>query len=202
MKKVCIVGLGNGRDSTPYDDKNYEIWGLNDGYAVMKRINRLFEIHNEQHTKTFKNRFTGLSHEECMADLNIPIYMQRFNDTVPFSIEFPVKRLLKMYRHSFAGTVDYMICLAIDEKFDEIKLCGVELVQAEYASQLPSLAYWVGFARGLELKVDTGERLQRQIDDHAKSEYEEGLREGGNKDFFFQKSIYEHNVKMNYGYDY
>ena len=54
----------------------------------------------------------------------------------------------------YISSIDYMIALAIYERFDRIELYGVELrEQTEWAMQKSGATFWVGFARGRGIDV-------------------------------------------------
>ena len=46
--KVAIIGFATGKESAPYDDTDFEIWGCNEMHMApeVKRIDVLFELHD------------------------------------------------------------------------------------------------------------------------------------------------------------
>ena len=154
MKKVCIVGLGLSRINTPYDDKEFEIWGLNDSFSILKRCDRLFQIHKLEDIKDMIGRYNKTNVIEELKSIKIPIYMQQVFDDIPSSVKYPLKEVSNGYHQLFSCCISYMIALAIYENFEEILICGVELANdEEYTNQLPSVLYWLGIAEGKGIKV-------------------------------------------------
>ena len=158
MKKVCIVGLGLSRINTPYDNLDFEIWGLNDSFSILKRCDRLFQIHKYDDIKDMIGRYNHANTIEELKSLKIPIYMQKVFEDIPSSIKYPLKEVSNGYLQLFSCSVSYMIALAVYENFKEILICGVELAsEEEYAEQLPSVLYWIGIALGKGIKVTISE---------------------------------------------
>lgn len=154
MKKVAIVGFAESRKKAPYDDETFEIWALNDMYTETPRATRWFEIHERNFLDSYASRVEGNSHIGKLKSLEIPIYMQKHHEDIPNSVEYPLEEYLTKYRDYFTNTVSYMICLAIDEGFDEIHIYGVDMAQnTEYSEQRPSCEYWIGYAEGKGIKV-------------------------------------------------
>lgn len=180
-RKVAIVGTASTVHMAPYDDPSFEIWGVNNGYLLMKRWTRWFEIHNITYDGTRYYRrgqpvFRGANIGEYMAQLarlDVPVYMQRHWDIIPKSIEYPINDAVRIfggkmgwYNHDqfegaqpepsayFTNTITYMIVLALMEQFDEIHLYGVDMAtDSEYGHQKPSCEYFIGLAVGLGKKV-------------------------------------------------
>jgi hypothetical protein len=152
MKRVAIVGFAESRKKAPYDDESFEIWALND--MDVPRADRWFEIHDRNFLETYLSRTDGTPHIERLKTFDIPVYMQKHHDDIPKSVEYPLEEYLTKYRDYFTNTVSYMICLAIDEGFDEIHIYGVDMAQnTEYCEQRPSVEYWIGYAEGKGIKV-------------------------------------------------
>ena len=79
------------------------------------------------------------------------------DDTIPIipdiNIEVFPERGMKPY---YISSIDYMIALAIYERFDRIELYGVELREkTEWAMQKSGATFWAGFARGRGIEVLT-----------------------------------------------
>jgi len=154
MKKVAIVGFAESRKKAPYDDKEFEIWALNDMYNVIPRADRWFELHNRALVEVCRARDNGAAHIEWLKDCKIPVYMQKHYDDIPNSVEYPIEEYIKKYRDYYTNTVSYMLCMAIDEGYNEIHVYGVDMAQnTEYSEQRPSVEYWIGYAEGRGIKV-------------------------------------------------
>lgn len=157
-KKVAILGYTPTRKDAPYDDPEWEIWGLNDLYRFkapddVKRWDRWFEFHDER----LGNRVGRADFSERMAEFakwNIPVYLQKARPDVPCSVTYPLDEAIERFGNYFTNTISYMIALAIMEGFEEIGIYGVDMSTAvEYAAQRPSCEYYLGIAKGKGMKV-------------------------------------------------
>ena len=172
-KKVAIVGFAPSSMTdvrSLFDDKDFEIWGLNQLYMVFphlpKYATRWFQIHNKS---DYEQAVRDHSHEDWLAnpsyvdpqtgkkhplDHQLPVYMQTHIDKVPLSIPFPVAGIMRQLGDYFTNSISWMIALAICEGFEAIHIYGVDMAQdEEYAEQRPSCEYFIGFARGMGIKV-------------------------------------------------
>ncbi len=181
-KKVAIVGTADTCKLAPYDDPNFEIWGVNNGFLVMQRWDRMFEIHNivkagDQYLRRAQKEFRGQTvkqYMESLASLNVPVYMQQHWDEIPMSIQYPLipvvqhfgstlgwfnqpdfqGMLTRQYDAYFTNTISYMMALAIMEGFEEMHVYGVDMaVDSEYHHQRPSCEFFLGIAVGRGMKV-------------------------------------------------
>lgn len=162
MKKVAIVGYAPSWKDAPYQDKDTEIWIMNDLYDIVPRWDRLFDIHMIDEIKARKSRGEGNKlHYDMLKTLDKPIYMQEHYPNIPASIKFPLDMLAKKYQIPSMGdkifltcSVSHMIALAIDEGFKEIQLFGIhEAVDSEYKDEMPSVVYWLGYAAGKGINI-------------------------------------------------
>lgn len=153
MKKVAIIGRAPSWQFAPFKDTSIEIWAMNDMYDMLPRFDRWFDMHDMENISQHVPRDFGGSHLERLQGLQIPIYMQEAFPEIPTAVKYP-KRVLATFKRCFTSTGAYMIALAIDEGYDVIYLYGIDAIAcAEYAHQLPALAYWVGVADGLGIKL-------------------------------------------------
>ena len=182
-KKVAIIGTADTARLAPYDDPDFELWGVNNGYMVMQRYTRMFEIHNivKLHNGTFMRRagkdFRGQKvndYIKALAGLNCPIYMQQHWDEIPQSVAYPLNDVALtfgsklgwfntpfpegMVNHAvdayFTNSISYMMALAILEGYEEMHVYGVDMaVDTEYNFQRPSCEFFLGWAVGRGMKV-------------------------------------------------
>ena len=166
---VAIVGFaGTTRHLAPYDNPEWEIWGLNEAHRQpwMKRITRWFQIHQrwdftKQNNEAYKEHWEWLQKEHPF-----PIYMQKAHDDIPSSVEFPLDQITGEYlqhvrRGTVLGGVDadtevlqyftssfaFMCSLAILEGFKNIAVFGFEMAtDTEFRYQKGSTEYWLGLA--------------------------------------------------------
>lgn len=151
--KVAIVGFAPTRNMAPFDDKSWEIWGVNELYTVkdVERVDVLFELHDYKWIKEGKR---SKEHLPSLQKMTIPIWMQQHYQDIPKSLPFPRQQLHDKYGHYFTNTISWEIALAMHIGVKEIGLWGVNMAtDIEYASQRPSVEYFVGLARGAGIKV-------------------------------------------------
>jgi len=147
-KKVAIIGCGAGRDNAPYDDKEWECWGLNE--VDQKRADRWFEIH-ELYASSEKE-------VEWLKKCKQPIYMIKVYPEIPMSVSYPlVEVTIGMGSPTyFTCTFAYQIALAIYEKFEVIGMFGVNLPYGSPRERLietPCTEFWLGVAAGMGIEI-------------------------------------------------
>ena len=116
-RKIAICGFAaSSRSLAPFDDPEYEIWGLNQLYRHIPRETRHFDIH----VNWREDNVDGTDHPRWLAECGIPVYMTEIEPTIPTSIRYPIERAIKRVVgvDYFTSTVSFMIALAILE-FDE-----------------------------------------------------------------------------------
>jgi hypothetical protein len=151
-KKVCIVGFAKSWVETPFEDPDFEIWGLNELYKYFKqkpcaRADRWFEIHNPKSPSKDKPE-----HHEFLKTCGMPVYMWQHFDEFPTSMPFPREEVKAMMNENmiygghdlgckqsnkgskftnFSNQITWMILLAIYEGFQEIHVYGVDMATKE-----------------------------------------------------------------------
>jgi hypothetical protein len=170
-RKVAIVGFcQTSRDRVPYDDPDYEVWGLNRGYIFMPRADRWFDLHSPV-IRGAETRRPG-RHMDWLARFPGPVYLHEADPQVPTSVAFPLAEVAAdvgagLWRLDeqgeradaravpyFDSSIAYEIGLAIHEGFDEICMVGVDLnTQGEYVWQRSGVSYLLGVAMGRGIAV-------------------------------------------------
>ena len=151
--KVALVGFASTtRNMAPFDQDTFEIWGVNNVYSVIPRVDVIFEMHDKHEALTIK-RSTDHYHWLTVEakKQKIPVYMLTQFAEVPTSIAYPIKEIRAELRDYFSCTVAYMIALAIYMKYKEIHLYGIgagDDAYGEYVSQANCINYWIGCAEG------------------------------------------------------
>ena len=185
-RKVAIVGFSNTRDQAPFDNKDYEIWTVNNLHQFVPRQDRIFEIHQRW---TWDGQLHGKpadEHVKFMQTCVIPVYNCQVFPDIPTSIRYPIELMTEEFGMPRAGftnpdhkdgywtnSISMMIALAIYEKFDVIEVYGVDMaVGTEYNEQRPSCEYYLGIARGRGIEV----RLPAECD-LVKSRYIYGFED-------------------------
>lgn len=154
IKKVIIIGKGEGKELAPLDskiDEFTETWGVND-LVVSRDIKRSFEIHNQIYMEDEPTRLTF----ERIAELGIPVMMEDHYPIIPTSVKYPLQEIIKTFGVDFfTNSIDYMIALAIYIDAKEIDLYGVNMVLgSEYMFERPGVNFWCGLAIGRGIKVN------------------------------------------------
>jgi len=150
-KKVAIVGYApSSRMLAPFDDEEFEIWGVNELYKIVPRVDVLFELHDR---KWFRSKARNPKHLEWLQKSKIPVItLEKFPD-MPMSVRFPieaVRKFLSPYDGYFTNSISYMIALAMLFDYDEIHIYGVDMAtDEEYQSQRPSVEFYCGIAAGI-----------------------------------------------------
>jgi hypothetical protein len=165
--KVAIVGFAPNWDKAPFDNPEFEIWGLNELYKYFmqkpgSRANRWFEVHSRYSpTKNSKEHIGWL--QQCP----VPLYMKQHYDDMPNSMPYPIEDVMKFVTDKglvlsvptpdglvhkdnryVTNSISWMFLLAWYEGFKEIHIYGVDLAQKdEYKKQRPNLEYFIGAAQ-------------------------------------------------------
>ena len=167
MRKVAIVGYTPTKEQAPFENKDWEIWGMNDLYKLIPRYDRWFEFHGKHKEdfihKTRPGRTPWPEVKEALRKMHCPVYLQEQVPDIPCSVRYPLDEILEEfgqyfldpdYAKYFTNTVSFMLALAIYEKFDEIHVYGVDMATAsEYDAQRPSCEFWLGVAVGRGIKI-------------------------------------------------
>lgn len=143
--KVAVIGLSpTTHNLAPWDDDEWEKWGLpwDEGYYHF--MSRCFEMHDirlltSEHSKRKDGYLARLG--------SLPnLYTQ---ENYPFDA---VAETIGAYY--FNSSVAYAMALAIHEGAEEIAIYGVDMkADDEYGYQKPNMEYLVGLARGKGIKV-------------------------------------------------
>jgi hypothetical protein len=166
MRKIAIVGFSDSRNQAPYADESWEIWGVNDLYAYVPRVTRIFEIHHLEGLAKRRNP----NHIPFMQQTKIPIYMWDVNPQFPASVAMPREEIFARFGMYYTSSIAWMLALAIYEnscQVDingrsqwvanpdcEIALFGIDMqASSEYASQRPAVEYYIGIAESMGFKV-------------------------------------------------
>lgn len=171
-RKIAIIGKAPSSVLlAPYADESWEVWILNTlgQLKEVPRWDRQFELHDLKLTQTpaHGNYYEWLSQQEK------PVYL-RDDPPAEFKcgVRFPLSAMLEHFkglagRMYLTNSVSMEIMLALYEhdtqerKISDIGLWGVDMAQhgfakgghngpftSEYASQRPSVEYWLGLCEG------------------------------------------------------
>lgn len=156
-KKVAICGTAPSIKQAPFGDANFDIWGVAHCCFLKEvtRLDRIFEIHSKEIWVKDNAPFQRFP--------NAILYFQEKDEKWSNSRTFPLKPMLEKYKvnkgfdneaNYFSSSIPYMICMAIDEGYEEIHVYGIHLLQdEEYFYQRPCAEFWLGVAQGKGIKV-------------------------------------------------
>lgn len=119
-KKIAICGFAaSTRNLAPWDDLEYEIWGLNQLYRHIPRVDRMFDIHRNWR----EDNVEGTDHPGWLAQCGVPVYMVDREPLVPTSVRYPLERMINKVTgvDYFTSTVAFMLALAIWELDEQIE---------------------------------------------------------------------------------
>jgi hypothetical protein len=167
-KKVALVGFAtNTLHLVPWNDPEFEIWGLNQGYLhCHRRADRWFEMHQAEATADVRDpdylKWLG-------AVRDFPIYMIQTNREIPCSVRYPIEAAIDFAgprkRDYFTSSPAFMLALAGMEGFESVHLYGINLaIGEEYFYERPCAEYWIGFleGRGVDVYVPSASALLKQ----------------------------------------
>lgn len=148
MKKIAIIGLSPTHDQAPWDDPDWELFGLALDPDVW-RLDRVFEIHDIRLLKTYPD---WQQYRSRMLDLEW-VYVQHEVEEIPNGRAYPLAEVSKTTDY-LCSSVAYMLALAIHEGATEIGIWGVDMAAwEEYGYQRANMEYLIGLARGKGIKV-------------------------------------------------
>ncbi len=153
-KKIAIIGTAPQWQLAPFDDPEWEIWGIFGVVGCGKRLTRVYELHDraiieEQSAKDPKKDY--FAHVAALGENFIT------KDEFPQApqakrFEFASKR--KKYGEFFTSSAAWLIAEAIDEGATTIGMWGINMAaDTEYAHQKPACTYLLGYARGLGIEI-------------------------------------------------
>lgn len=165
--KVCIIGAGPTWRTAPWGDPTYEFWGINAFHRMKdpENYDRWFQLHLPG---SGEGHIDDKDHKVFLEKRKWPIYMVRKFKEYPGSLAFPfwevVDRCCPAHRPYFTNTIDFLVCLAILERFDTIALYGVDFISDiddEYYKMRQSLEYYLGRAieAGILLEIPADSAL-------------------------------------------
>lgn len=178
-----MLGFAETRVEAPFADQTWEIWGCNNVFAYVPRVDVTFELHkllnlgNRRHAEYFDWMAKG-----CPSGPRptTPIFMIEPRPEWPTSQRFPFEKIQAIFQEAhgtdyWTSSIAWMLASAIheltvevtvtDESGGERKLRiaapGAELslyginmsADSEYASQRPAVEYYLGIARGMGIPV-------------------------------------------------
>lgn len=154
-KLALVASADPTRGMAPFDDKNYELWGLSvvTTFPDVKRLDLLFEMHPEGYYKRDPNVLKRLQ------GLKQPLYMLRQHDDIPMSMVYPMDIITSKYRAYHTSSISYMLALAYHSflttgKPNHVEMYGAHMsTEEEYRDQRACCEYWIGCMEAVGIKV-------------------------------------------------
>jgi hypothetical protein len=153
-RKIAIIGTAPQWALAPFDDPEWEIWGIYGVVTAGKRLTRVYELHDraiiEEQAKKDK---TGAYFEKVAAMGENYITKDHF-DQAPNASRFDFDSKIKKYGRYFASSAAWLLAQAIDEGVDTIGMWGINMAaNEEYVHQKPSCTYLLGYARAKGINI-------------------------------------------------
>lgn len=155
---VVILGSADTRDQFDFDRTDCDIWVFNEAMHApwCKRADAVFQMHDPIIFRSSMNR-NDPKHYEWLKSGNTPvIYMQEKYPDVPMAVEYPLEEIKARFpRVYFTSSASYALVLAIHKGYRHIQIYGIEMATStEYWHQREGVAYWIGVADGMGIKVE------------------------------------------------
>ena len=162
--KVAIVGFAESKHLAPWTDPAFEFWTLNMTQKDLEHVagSRWFELHQRKYLEAhplWRDNFRW--HVTTFRQWkHTPLYVWDKADwpDCPTAVTYPKKAIeLDFPRGAYhQGSFDWILALAIYERFQEIHLYGWDASRGgEPLAARACLEYWVGIAEGRGIKVYT-----------------------------------------------
>ena len=161
MRQVAIVGLAKStHDDAPYEDPDWEVWGLPWDEEKWTYFDRLFDIHPLDCIRKATPSFYRDGYEDRLRELERPLYMQEDYVDIPNAIEYPLQEVSDLVGDYYNSSIAYMLALAIFEQVDKIGIWGVDMADHgepghadEYMYERPNCEYLLGFAKAKGIEI-------------------------------------------------
>lgn len=164
--KIAIVGFTPTRLEAPFDDDDWQCWGMNDLHLQpdvdVSKFDAWYDLHDDA---TIENRPDHLRWLEAGSG-NLPTFVWQPRESWPMSRRFPRDEIMSVFGTYFTNSVSWMVAHAIalimsgrapDQRApagSEIAVYGIDMAQSgEYAHQRPSCEYFLGMAIGYGIDV-------------------------------------------------
>lgn len=146
--KVAVIGLSDSWRQAPWEDGDWQLWGLPWHEGQWRVMHRLFEMHDlrllqSEHSGRpagYLDRLHGVYMQEAYPDLG--------------AVRYPFEEVSKTTGAYWNSSIAYALAMAIHEGVDEIGIWGVDMKgDDEYAYQRANMEYLIGLARGKGIAV-------------------------------------------------
>jgi len=172
MRQIALVGAAITQEELLEIGAEWELWSLNNLFGQFPDVHfdrwyelHVFQRHNNRYIRRGVDTYGARSvwqYMHAIADLRIPVYMQKEWAIIPQSIKFPFKEIIKEYGSYFGCSFAWMMAHIlwenahnkdIDSLIEKIGFFGIALEGIEYFYQRPSTEYFIGLARGMGIDI-------------------------------------------------
>lgn len=163
-KKVAICGSG-GVWTMPWENPEYECWAINNFWNAARdqqgrlAASRWWEQHQIVPDQSGPDAGKQIQDHNDMRWIDtcpVPLYTTEPWPSNPNAVVWPIEYFARKYRDYFACTFAMQIIQAFDEGFEEIMVCGLELLRGtkrEATVESSCVSYWLGYVEGRGMKV-------------------------------------------------
>lgn len=177
-KKCAILGTAATWKLAPWQDKDVDILGLNDGYVLgmraghpggLPRMSAWFDLHpfSQMSFHPTNQRAVLASevpqgaylrpegHLQWMKSQTFPVFVADVPAGWPAHVQrFPREALQQKYGTYITSTPVWMLLWAMEQGYTEIGIYGIHLAtEWEYVAQRPCMEHWIGVAAAKGIKV-------------------------------------------------
>lgn len=155
-RKIALLGTAPQWQAAPFDDPEWEIWGIFGVALVSKRLTRLFELHDKSIIDPMVKQYSpdGKYWDVCRK-MGKEFYTKDAYEQAPEATPFDFDSKIKKYGKYFASSASWMLADAIDQNPAEIAIYGINMAaDEEYAHQKPSMSYLIGWAKANGIKIN------------------------------------------------
>jgi len=181
MNEIVILGMGATRRLCPFK-KDVPVWSCNTGYIQIAEmegfISKIFMTHKNHRTAEGDAWAYSFDQMNMLAEHGVEILNIHRCKGLKHKM-YPLKTIIKKFGSDyFSNTISYMLAYALDtwtekrngvvtlkepDKKHLISMYGVDMAtfdrynqSGEYQLEKGGVEFWVGYAKGLGIKVDIG----------------------------------------------
>lgn len=161
-RKIAIIGTAPQWQLAPFDDPEWEIWGIFGTVGAGKRMTRIYELHDKAIIEPMAAKHHSGKYWETVSAMGENYITKDHYDQAPNAKRFDFESKLKKYGSYFASSASWLIAEAIDEGVDHIGIWGINMAaDSEYAHQKPSCSYLLGYAKakGIQITIPASSEL-------------------------------------------
>lgn len=172
-KEIIILGMAPSREQCPFDA---EVWSVNTGYRQIGmlegHVEKVFLAHFQVPDPLDDVHIFDWNELNTLVDAGVEVFNTHRVKGLKSKL-YPLKRIANKFEcNYFSNTICYMLAYAIDKataKVDsevyllyplKLRLYGIDMMQktvegrGEYTLEKGGIEYWIGYARGLGIKVE------------------------------------------------